>query len=356
MENQTSGSKGAVMSGLRAMQIKIGEKLSIMKIKTNTLAAVVAVASLAAASQTAFAQVYQISMPLGGTSGTFYTQGAAIADFLNSRTDVLRIVPSTSGGSVENIRRVGSGQAEFAIAFDGHIYSAWNGEDVFERKYTEYRQLGPAQQTSGWNYAVLADSGIDSVEDLVSEDFVPGAPGSGSASDADLFLKHVGLYDEINIAYYSWGELGRMLTDGDIDGFNRTGPAPSGWAQEIDATHSVKILDLEPQIDESGFLEDYPYFTKVTIPAGTYSGQAEDAVTYGQGVQWIVHKDVPDEVVTEFLELAYSEEGAAHLDRAFPYHAHRDENWLRQLFVPMHPAAVAFWEQRGVQVPAPLRD
>lgn len=327
-----------------------------MTIKARTLTAAAVVAALAAGAQMAQADVYQISMPLGGTSGTFYTQGAAVADFINGRTDVLRIVPSTSGGSVENIRLVGSGEAEFAIAFDGHIYSAWAGEGVFEREYREYRQIAPAQQTSGWNYAVLADSGINSVDDLVGKDFVPGAPGSGSASDADLFLQHIGLYDDINIAYYSWGELGRMLTDGDIDGFNRTGPAPAGWAQEIDATHSLKILDLEPQIDESGFLEAYPFFTKVTIPAGTYSGQDEDAVTYGQGVQWIVHKDVPDEVVTEFLELAFSEEGAAHLDRAFADHAHRNEDWLRQLFVPMHPAAVAFWEGRGVSVPEPLRN
>jgi TRAP transporter TAXI family solute receptor len=304
----------------------------------------------------AAADVFQISMPLGGTSGTFYTQGAGLADFLNSRTDVLRIVPSTSGGSVENIRLVGSGEAEFGMAFEGHIYGAWNGEGVFEREYREYRQIGPAQNISGWNFAVLADSDIASVEDLVGRDFVPGAPGSGSASDADLFLEHIGLYDDINIDYYSWGELGRMLTDGDIDGFNRTGSAPAGWAQEIDATRPVRILDLEPQIDASGFLEAYPFFSKVTVPAGTYSGQSEDAITYGQGVQWIVHQDVPDEVVTAFLELAYSDEGAAHLDRVFPDHGHRNGDWLNTLYVPMHPAAAAFWEARGVSIPAPMRD
>lgn len=327
-----------------------------MKTITNRITAITTAATISVAGGAASADVFQISMPLGGTSGTFYTQGAGIADFINGRTEAMRIIPSTSGGSVENIRLVGSGQAEFAIAFDGHIYSAWEGEGVFEREYQEYRQLGPAQNISGWNYAVLADSGIESVEDLAGEDFVPGAPGSGSASDADLFLEHIGLYDDININYYSWGELGRMLTDGDIDGFNRTGSAPAGWAQEIDATHPVRILDLEPQIDESGFLDAYPFFTKVDIPADTYTGQEEAAVTYGQGVQWIVHKDVPGEVVAEFLELAYGEEGAAHLDRVFPDHAHRSEDWLNDLFVTMHPAAVTYWEGRGVTVPDPLRD
>src|SRR3546814_18280668 len=109
-------------------------------------------------------------MPLGGTSGTFYTQGAALADFMNSRTKVLRIVPSTSGGSVEHIRLVGSGQAEFGMAFDGHIYCAWNSAGVFEREYREYSQLGQHQKSSGRNFAVLAAVGLHPVEDLVDPD------------------------------------------------------------------------------------------------------------------------------------------------------------------------------------------
>ena len=322
--------------------------------KHMTLAAAALAASFAIGGA-AVAAPYQISMPLGGTSGTFYTQGAALANFINSRTDVLRIVPSTSGGSVENIRRVGSGEGEFAIAFEGHIYSAWKGEGVFDREFKEYRQLGPAQKISGWNFIVLAESDIQSLEDLKGRDFVSGAPGSGSASDADLFMKHVGVFEDINIAYYSWGELGRMLTDGDIDGFNRTGGAPAGFAQEIDATHPIRVLDLEPQIDASGFLEEYPFFTKVEIPAGTYEGQEKDAVTFGQGVQWIVHKDVPDEVVTEFMKLAYSEEAAVELDRSFPDHDHRNNEWLKALYVPMHPAAAKFWEERGVEIPEPMQ-
>src|SRR3546814_6372877 len=97
------------------------------------------------------------------------------------------------------------------MAFDGHIYGEWNSEGVFEREYRECRQLGPAQKGSGWNFAVLADGGVNSVEDLVDKDFVPGAPGSGSASDADLFLKHIGLYDDINRSEEHTSELQSLM-------------------------------------------------------------------------------------------------------------------------------------------------
>nr|WP_163503905.1 TAXI family TRAP transporter solute-binding subunit [Halomonas socia] len=303
----------------------------------------------------AHAQTYNISMPLGGSSGDFFVHGSSLADFINQNTTDIRVVPSTSGGSVENIRLVGSGSAEFALAFSGDIFNAWSGEG-FEREYKEYRLIGPAQKTLAWNFIVLEDSGITSVQDLKGQQFVPGAPGSGGAADADMFLEHAGIADDIDISYQSWGELGRMLSDGDIVGFNRVGAVPAGFIQEIDATHPARVLDLSVELEESGLLDSLPYLEMVDIPADTYRGQSEDATTFGQGAQWIVHQDVPDEVVMKFIELAYSEEAASHLDRTFSNHDHRNEDWAQTLFIPLHPAAETFWSSHGVEIPEPLNN
>lgn len=295
-----------------------------------------------------------ITMPLGGTSGTFYIQGAALADDLNSKTDKFRIIPSTSGGSVENIRLVGSGEGDMGMAFSGDLYNAWLGEGTFENELQEYRQVGPAQQLSGWNFIVLADSGIESVEDLAGKNFSPGAPGSGSASDADLFFEEIGLTDEFNAVYNAWGELPEMLKNNDIVGFNRTGGIPTPVAQEIDLTHPMKILDLKPQMDEVNFLEKYPYFSEFKIPAETYEGQEEDAITFGQDVKWIAHEDVPDEVIYEFLELAYTDEAVESLDGVYPDHNHRPEDEaILDVIVPYHPGAQQYWEDQGYEFSDP---
>lgn len=295
---------------------------------------------------------FSITMPLGGTSGTFYIQGAALAEYLNKKTSKFRIIPTTSGGAVENIRLVGGDQAQMGMAFAGDLYNAWLGEGVYESELRNFRQLGPAQKMSGWNFIVLADSGINSVEDLVGKTFSPGAPGSGSAADADLFLKEVGILEDINTVYNAWGELPGMLQNGDIVGFNRTGGVPIPVGQEIDLTNPMKVLDLKPQMDEVKFLEKYPYFSEFTIPAGTYKGQEKEATTYGQDVKWIVHKDVPDEVVYEFMELAYTEEASKQLDNVYPDHNHRPEQI--EVITPLHPAAKKFWEDKGFEVSEPV--
>src|SRR5699024_7771759 len=138
------------------------------------------------------------------------------------------------------------------------------------------------------------------------------------------------------------------LKNGDIVGFNRTGGIPIPVGEEIDLTDPMKVLDLKPQMDEVNFIENYPYFQEFVIPEGTYSGQDEEATTYGQDAKWIVHKDVPDEVVYEFLKLSYTDEAASELDDIYPDHNHTpDKESVTDVIVPYHPGAEKYWEEQG---------
>lgn len=299
-------------------------------------------------------QTYNLTMSLGGTSGTFYIQGSALAEYINKNSKNLRIVPATSGGGVENTRKVGAGQVEIGMAYLGDLYNAWQGMEPFESELKDFRVLGPAQKTTGWNFIVLEDSGINTLEDLEGKSFSPGAPGSGSADGAAIFLKELGIYDKINITYNAWGELPGMLKDDVIQGFNRTGAVPIPVAQEIDLTHPIKILDLKPYMEEIDFLEKYPYYEEFKIPAGAYKGQKEDAYTFGQPVVWIAHKGVAEEAIYDFMELSYTQEAADHMATVYPDHDHLNENPLDNLIVPLHPGAQKYWEDQGIEIPDSL--
>lgn len=299
-------------------------------------------------------QTHNLTMSLGGTSGTFYIQGAALAEYINKNTKTLRIVPSISGGGVENTRKIGGGQAEIGMAFVGDLYNAWQGEEPFENELKDFRQLGPAQETTGWNFMVLESSGINTLEDLIGKSFSPGAPGSGSANGAAVLFQDLGLYDQINISYNAWGELPGMLKDNTIQGFNRTGGVPIPVAQEIDLTHPMKILDLKPYLEQVNFFEKYPYYVEFKIPAGAYKGQKEDALTFGQPVVWLAHKDVPEEAIYEFMKLSYTQEAADHMATVYPDHSHLNAEPLANSIVPLHPGAQKFWEEKGTNIPEPL--
>jgi TRAP transporter TAXI family solute receptor len=299
---------------------------------------------------TVFAQT-RLTMSLGGTSGTFYVQGSALAEFLNRESDLIRVIPSTSGGSVENVRRVDRQQADLGIVYASDAFDAWEGRAGFEVPMQGFRIIGPAQEINGWFFFARTDKGITGPEDLAGKRFAAGAPGSGGAALAELFLNEAGLADSVNVLYMPWGEIPSMVTDNIVDAANRSGTHPHPMLQEIDATHPITVLDLGPTMDEIGFLDLYPYFEEVVIPAGSYRGQEADARTFGQNSWWVVREDLPEDVVYELTKLAYSEEAVNWLNAVYGGHAHDQENPLAGLLRPLHPGAARYWEEAGVNIP-----
>jgi TRAP transporter TAXI family solute receptor len=51
----------------------------------------------------------------GGTSGTYYPFGGAMAQIWNTNIDGMNVTAQSTGASKENIRLVGKGEAELAI-------------------------------------------------------------------------------------------------------------------------------------------------------------------------------------------------------------------------------------------------
>jgi len=316
---------------------------------TVVLSLVMTVASLSPA----LAQ--RLTMSLAGTSGTFYIHGAGLAEFINTQSRTLRAIPSPSGGSVENLRRVGRGQAELGIAYTGDMWNAWHGLQDFDEPMRTFRVLGPAQAINYWNFYALADSNIRTAQDLIGKRFAPGAPGSGAAANAELFLREAGLIDQVQLVYISWAETPGMVTDRVVDAGNRAGTHPLPMLQEIDVTHPVRVLDLGDTLHAIGFFEKYPYFQEVVVQPGDFRGQDAPARTFGQGTWWVVREDLDADVVYEIMKISYSPEAAEWLDAVYPDHVHDSEDPLNGLLLPLHPGAARYWEERGFEIPEAAR-
>ena len=319
------------------------------------LAIMLSLVMTAATLSPALAQTVRLTMSLAGTSGTFYIHGAGLAEFINRESRTLRAIPSPSGGSVENLRRVGRGQADLGIAYTGDMYNAWHGLQEFSEPMRTFRVLGPAQDINYWQFYALADSGIRTLDDLIGKRFAPGAPGSGAAANAELFLREAGIIDQLQLVYISWAETPGFVTDRVVDAGNRAGTHPLPMLQEIDVTHPVRVLDLGEAMERTRFLEKYPYFQEVVVQPGDYRGQDAPARTFGQGTWWVVREDLPEDVVYELMKIAYSPEAAAWLDAVYPEHVHDSPDPLKGLILPLHPGAIRYWEERGVEIPAEAR-
>lgn len=293
--------------------------------------------------------VMSAASQVGGS--LYVTYVAAWIQALTEQFDGLSITQEP-GGSSQNIILVSNGDTDFGITASSQAYIGYYGLGWAEgEKYQNFVGLHPAYPTY-MTVVTLADSGIDSFEDLAGAELAVGVPGGGS----DVISRELMGYLGIEPARYvnaSWEDTGGLLRDGLADAVLYIAGHPAGFLQELEVSHELNFLELNSeQID--GFLEEYPYYAPVALAAGTYEGMEEEFNTVGQMNFMIGSPELPDDFVTALLDTIYA--SADQLAQAHPDFAETKLENVRGIPVPLHPAAKRYYEERDVEIrqaPAP---
>lgn len=300
-----------------------------------------------------FAQT-MLQMPTGGVTGSFYMIGAPLAKFVNENSKQLRITPNTSGGSVENLRRVESGAAQIGMVQVELMHAGWHGEKPFDKPMRNWRVVGVVTPVLANHVVALSKDNIKTASDLKGKVFAIGAPGSGAAVQMNLFLEHTGLRKTVDARMLPHQDYPTMLLDGKVQVINRANSVPAAVVDEIGVQKPINLVDFGRELDESGFLKKYPYYQKVTVKGGTYKGEKRDVTLFGSAGYFVAHKDVPDAVVYEFTKLAYSDDAVRQVNMAFAGANLNRKDPLTGNIGPVHPGAAKFWKEIGVAVPEPM--
>jgi hypothetical protein len=215
--------------------------------------------------------------PRGGTFNHFANKMAAI---ISEDVPNLDVLAQQSGGSVVNLLALCSGKADMAIVNAGDAFLGRTGKlQCPGKKYVKSRALAflygaPAQ------LVVRADSSINTVMDLRGKTIAVGSPGSGAALSAERFFRHLELWNEFDHRSMGLTEAAEAFLSGDVDGFWIQAGYPTAAVIETAASVRVHILGLHDPATASGFYRLYPFYSRATIPAGTYPGQTEAVNTF----------------------------------------------------------------------------
>src|ERR1700754_3258867 len=80
----------------------------------------------------AYAQQKTMSIGSGGTGGVYYPLGGAIANVLSKTLPGVQATAEVTGGSVDNLKLIGSGQSELGFAMADAALDAYKGGDKFK--------------------------------------------------------------------------------------------------------------------------------------------------------------------------------------------------------------------------------
>jgi len=295
-----------------------------------------------------------LQMPTGGVTGSYYMTGAPMSKCINDTSKLVRVTPNTSGGGVENLRRVDNGTAQLGMVQVDLMYTGWRGETPFDKPMRNWRTIGILTPVLANHVLVLASANVKTASDLKGKRFAIGAPGSGAAVQMKLFLDHTGLSKVVDGRMLPHQDYPSMLLDGKVDAINRANSVPAAVVEEIAAQKPINLVDFSKEIEQSKFLEKHPYISKFVVKAGTYKGENRDITLFGTAGFLVAHKDVPEAVVYEFTKLAYSEECVKQVNTAFAGANLNRKTPLDGNIGPVHPGAARFWKENGINVPAPL--
>src|SRR5699024_806661 len=286
-----------------------------------------------------------LSFLTGGTSGTYYPLGGAIAKIITDETGIQTDAQS-SNASADNIIALKDGEAEIAFTQTDVASDAVNGTNAFEGEAVDTVLAVGSLYPETVQIVTTDKSGIESVEDLEGKKVSVGAPGSGTYVNAEQILEVHGLsMDDIDAQSLDFGESAGQIKDGNIDAAFITAGTPTGAVEELQATAKVNVLPVAADKAEE-LIDKYPYYAVDTIEEGTY-GLESDVETVAVMAMIVVKDDISEGVVYDVTKSIYENaDSIAHAKAEFI----SLDSALDGIWFDLHPGAKKFYEEAGVEV------
>lgn len=257
-----------------------------------------------------------LNIATGGTAGTYYPLGGALAELLNQNIKGMNASAQSTGASVANVNMLKDGSVDIAFIQNDIAYYAANGKEMFKDNKVENIRGIAALYPETVQFVTTADKGIKSIADLKGKKVAVGASGSGAEANARQILGAYGLtYDDIDVQYLSFGEAADALKDGNVDVGVVVAGFPTAAIQDLAANKSAALVNIDAEhVDK--LMKQYPYFTKITVPKGTYPGQEEDVSTVAVKCVIVTTDKLSDDLGEQIVKAIYE-----HLDRMKAAHA-----------------------------------
>jgi len=285
-----------------------------------------------------------LSLGTGGTGGVYYPLGGALASRLSLSDSTRQYTAEVTGGAVENVNRVLSGQIDLGFVLSVTAYEAFNGSEDFPTPSPDLRVVAPLYANLT-HVLVLGSSGARTLADLRGLRVSVGAAGSGTEQVSRQMLEVYGLtYDDISARYLSFTESSAALRDGAIDAAIISVGVPASAVLEASTTGAVRLLGMEPEKVEE-LRRRYPYYSAGAIPGGVYPGVDEPVPTVAM-MNWVVAMVALEADVAEKLLTILGPERAA-LESVHDMTKQIDLARLAEAPIPLHPATEAFLAREG---------
>ncbi len=283
------------------------------------------------------------------TGGSMYPAGAAVSQVWTNNVQGVKCNTQTSTGSFQNCQDVSTGEVDVAVATSDVILNAYNGTGKFADigKLDNLRVIG-AVYTSVLSGVALKSSGLTYINELLGKRVAVG-PAASATENATLAAFDVMGIDSSNTSLENLGlgDGADSVGDGILDAAFGFAGLPIGGQLNLAATKEIQVLDMtQEEIDK--VLAGNAAYIQTKIPAGTYTGQDNDANTFGVKCLIIVTADMDADLVYDLCKAMneHTEELAA--GNALLKDMTDPSFLCTQMPIPLHDGAQKYYSEQGL--------
>jgi uncharacterized protein len=317
--------------------------------KVFKLLAIGAVAVLGASVTEA--QNKQLSIATGGTGGVYYPLAGGFGSILAKEIPGITATAEVTGGSLDNMKLVGSGNADVAFTQVDTATDAVNGRDKFPKKLA-IRAL-VVMYPNLMQVVTLEGNGITKFEDLKGKRVSTGAPGSGTEIFAFRVIEGYGLDKDKDMSRerLSAAESGNALKDRKVDAFMFVAGVPTSAITDVAATPGIKML----LVDHDGAVPKMiakhgSAYAPAVIPKGSYPGQEKENKVAATWNIMAVRDDFPDDLAYKLTQIMLEKRedlGRVHKEAL---NIKAENQKTQNAGIPWHPAALKYFADKGIKL------
>jgi uncharacterized protein len=289
--------------------------------------------------------------------GTYYPVGVGIGTLVTEKCAPGILASAiNSAGSGENIQMMVNGEAQLAILQGLFGAMAYAGKGQYDAPVKDIRSITMLWQNVE-HFLIRSDAvktgTVSDLKGLSGLRYSIGKRFSGTEGSTRTILTALSISpdEDLQPEYLGYSPSVQALMDGRIAGATvPAGPpvaaATQAFAQMGDGVRLLEFTDGQLETIRSA----YPVWSRYVIAANTYPGQGKPIQTIAQPNFLSCRADLSTDVVytitktiyenLPYLQNIHSATNAMHLDKA-----------IEGLAVPLHPGALKYYREVGIDVP-----
>ncbi|BDP41394.1 TRAP ABC transporter [Deinococcus aetherius] len=289
----------------------------------------------------------------GSTTGVYFPVATGMAKLINDSGSGVRANARSTGGSVFNVNALGTGELDAAIAQNDIVYYAYRGTGIqaFQGKANNKLRTMAVLYPEVLHVIARKDAGINSIADLKGKRVVIGDLGSGTEQTARQVLEAYGLsFDDLGQALRVSPAQGiTLMQDKRADALFYTVGVGASAISQIAQTVDVKVVPVSGN-QAAALIKKYPFYVRYNIPAKSYKGVGATVPSVAVQATLVTTTGASEDAVYKAMKAAFGNEAelkALHPSLAtnFSY-----EKAVKGLPAPLHPGALKFFREKGLNV------